>query len=76
MLHDISINLADAFVRTGHYDKGAMWYRKALSYCDSLKFTNKKLLSFLGRYESTITNTLINGLMKINKIYILHQMTI
>ena len=22
MLHDISINLADAFVRTGHYDKG------------------------------------------------------
>lgn len=42
MLHDISINLADAFVRTGHYDKGAMWYRKALSYCDSLKIPEEK----------------------------------
>lgn len=42
MLHDISINLADAFVRTGHYDKGAMWYRKALSNCDSLKIPEEK----------------------------------
>lgn len=36
VLPDISINLADAFVRTGHYDKGAMWYRKSLFYSDSL----------------------------------------
>lgn len=33
-----------------------------------LKLTNKKLLSFLGRYESTITNTLINGLIRLNKV--------
>ena len=42
VLPDISINLADAFVRTGHYDKGAMWYRKALSYCDSLDVPEDK----------------------------------
>lgn len=42
VLPDISINLADAFVRTGHYDKGAMWYRKALSYCDSLAVPEDK----------------------------------
>lgn len=36
VLPDISMNLADAFVRTGRYDMGAFWYRKALSYCDSL----------------------------------------
>lgn len=28
VLPDISINLADAYVRTGQYDKGALWYRK------------------------------------------------
>lgn len=42
VLPDISINLADAFVRTGHYDKGAMWYRKALFYCDSLDVPEEK----------------------------------
>ena len=42
VLPDISMNLADAFVRTGHYDKGAMWYRKALSYCDSLNVPEEK----------------------------------
>lgn len=42
VLPDISINLADAFVRTGHYDKGAMWYRKALSYSDSLDVPEDK----------------------------------
>ena len=42
VLPDISINLADAFVRTGHYDKGAMWYRKALFYCDSLDVPEDK----------------------------------
>ncbi len=42
VLPDISINLADAFVRTGHYDKGAMWYRKSLSYSDSLKIPEEK----------------------------------
>lgn len=26
VLPDISINLADAYVRTGQYDKGALWY--------------------------------------------------
>lgn len=42
VLPDISMNLADAYVRTGHYDKGAMWYRKALSYCDSLNLSEEK----------------------------------
>ncbi|MDE5676335.1 histidine kinase [Phocaeicola sp.] len=42
VLPDISINLADAYVRTGHYDKGAMWYRKALSYCDSLGVSDRR----------------------------------
>lgn len=32
VLPDISINLADAYVRTGQYDKGALWYRKSLSF--------------------------------------------
>jgi tetratricopeptide (TPR) repeat protein len=36
VLPDISINLADAYVRTGQYDKGALWYRKSLSFFDSL----------------------------------------
>lgn len=36
VLPDISMNLADAYVRTGQYDKGALWYRKALSLFDSL----------------------------------------
>lgn len=42
VLPDISINLADAFVRTGQYDKGAMWYRKALSYHDSLNVPEER----------------------------------
>lgn len=42
VLPDISMNLADAFVRTGQYDKGAMWYRKALSYNDSLNIPEEK----------------------------------
>lgn len=42
VLPDISMNLADAYVRTGHYDKGAMWYRKALSYCDSLGVSDRR----------------------------------
>lgn len=42
VLPDISMNLADAYVRTGQYDKGAMWYRKALSYCDSLEVSEEK----------------------------------
>lgn len=42
VLPDISMNLADAYVRTGQYDKGAMWYRKALSYSDSLEVPDEK----------------------------------
>lgn len=42
VLPDISMNLADAYVRTGHYDKGAMWYRNALSYCDSLDVSEEE----------------------------------
>ena len=57
MLHDISINLADAFVRTGHYDKGAMWYRKALSYCDSLKIPEEKRFSCLLRIGTGLYGT-------------------
>jgi len=42
VLPDICLNLADAFVHTGRYDKGAMWYRKALSYNDSLNVPEDK----------------------------------
>lgn len=41
-LPDISLNLADAYVRTGQFDKGALWYRKALFYNDSLKIPEKE----------------------------------
>lgn len=41
VLPDISMNLADAYVRTGRYDMGAFWYRRALSYCDSLGVPEK-----------------------------------
>lgn len=59
MLHDISINLADAFVRTGHYDKGAMWYRKALSYCDSLKIPEENVFLFITDWHRFIWNFVI-----------------
>lgn len=42
VLTDISMNLADAYMRTGHYDRSAVWYRKALSYCDSLGLPEEK----------------------------------
>ena len=42
VLPDISMNLADAYVRTGQYDKGALWYRKALSFFDSLRIPEAK----------------------------------
>ena len=41
-LPDISINLADAYTHGGYYDKGAMWYRKALSYSDTLNIPEEK----------------------------------
>lgn len=41
VLPDISMNLADAYVRSGHYDKGAYWYRKSLTYFDSLNVSEE-----------------------------------
>lgn len=41
-LSDISLNLADAYVRSGRFDKGALWYRKALFFCDSLNIPADK----------------------------------
>lgn len=34
---DIDMNLADAYVRKGRYDKGSFWYREALSLADTLQ---------------------------------------
>lgn len=42
VLPDISMNLADAYVRSGQYDRGALWYRKALSFFDSLNVSEKQ----------------------------------
>lgn len=38
---DISINLADAYVRCGKFDKGAYWYRKSLLLSDTLMIDEK-----------------------------------
>ena len=39
---DISINLADAYVRCGKFDMGAYWYRKSLLLSDTLMIDEKK----------------------------------
>lgn len=41
-LVDISINLADAYVRRGQFDMGAYWYRKSLLLSDSLMIPEEK----------------------------------
>lgn len=40
-LFNISLNLADAHVFEGQYDKGAFWYRKALRLADSLNLSDE-----------------------------------
>ena len=40
-LFDISLNLADAYVIEGQYDKGSFWYRKALRLADSLNLSDE-----------------------------------
>lgn len=46
---NISINLADAFVRKGEFDMGAYWYRKSLSISDTLHIPeNQRFPSFYG----------------------------
>lgn len=37
----ICINLADAYVRGGHFDLGSFWYRRTLSMFDSLQVAEK-----------------------------------
>lgn len=41
-LVDISINLADAYVRCGQFDMGSYWYRKSLLLSDSLMIPEEK----------------------------------
>lgn len=38
----LSLNLADAYLRTGHYDLSSYWYRYSLSLADSLQFPDEK----------------------------------
>lgn len=46
---DISINLADAYVRSGKLDLGAYWYRKSLLISDTLMLPeNKRFPSYYG----------------------------
>lgn len=46
---NISINLADAYVRSGTFDLGAYWYRKSLLLSDSLFIPeNKRFPSYYG----------------------------
>lgn len=46
---DISLNLADAYVRNGKYDMGAHWYRKSLYASDTLKIPeNERFPSYYG----------------------------
>lgn len=48
-LVDISINLADAYVRRGQFDMGAYWYRKSLLLSDSLMIPeDKRFPSYYG----------------------------
>lgn len=48
-LVDISINLADAYVRSGKFDMGAYWYRKSLLLSDTLMIAeNKRFPSYYG----------------------------
>ena len=48
-LVDISINLADSYVRCGKFDLGAYWYRKSLLISDSLQIPeNNRFPSYYG----------------------------
>lgn len=38
----LSLNLADAYLRAGHYDLSSYWYRYSLSLADSLQFPDEK----------------------------------
>ena len=42
---DILMNLADVLGRHGQFDRGAFWYRKALTVCDSLNLPDSKKLA-------------------------------
>lgn len=41
-LLNISLNLADAYIRTGRLDLGSYWYNYALSMADSIRMEEKK----------------------------------
>lgn len=48
-LVNISINMADAYLRSGKFDKGAYWYRKSLYLSDTLMIPEKERFpSFYG----------------------------
>lgn len=46
---DVSLNLADAYVRSGKFDVGAYWYRKSLSIADTLMIPkNERFPAYYG----------------------------
>ena len=48
-LPDISINVADSYVRIGRYDLAAYWFWKSISLCDSLNISEEKRFpSYMG----------------------------
>lgn len=48
-LIDITINLADANVRSGKFDQGSFWYRRSLSISDTLMLPeNRRFPSYYG----------------------------
>lgn len=41
-LLNVSMNIADAYVRGGRFDQGALWYRRALAFADSLQMPDQE----------------------------------
>lgn len=39
---NVMLNLADAYIREGHYDKGALWYHSSLALADTLGLPEKQ----------------------------------
>ncbi len=39
---EAGLNLADAYAQSGHYDRAAYWYRRALSMADTLQLPEKE----------------------------------
>lgn len=39
---NVMLNLADAYIREGYYDKGSLWYHHSLAFADSLGLSAKQ----------------------------------